>query len=223
MYERVESARAKTAYSAALSAMQPDLPVIQERGKITIHKKDKPGEIQQETPYARWDDINQAIRPVLGKHGFAISFRTGLASDGKITVTGILSHAGGHQEETTMTLPHDSTGSKNAVQAVGSSTSYGKRYVAMALLNLSSTRSEDDDGRAGGHAEPELPDSVRAYLDLAAEKIAASQTAKELSDWWSEQKEQRIALDLVNTLQGPRPGYQQLFGAYSRRGKELSR
>ncbi|MEJ0093775.1 MAG: ERF family protein [Methylocella sp.] len=150
MYERVEAARAKTAYSAALSAMQPDLPIIEERGKITIHKKDKPGEIQQETPYARWDDINQAIRPVLGKHGFAISFRTGLASDGKITVTGILSHAGGHQEETTMTLPHDSTGSKNAVQAVGSSTSYGKRYVAMALLNLSSTRSEDDDGRAGG-------------------------------------------------------------------------
>ncbi|WP_409524602.1 ERF family protein [Pseudomonas sp.] len=46
-----------------------------------------------------------------------------------------------------MLLPLDTSGSKNAVQAVGSSTSYGKRYVMSALLNLT-TRGEDDDGHA---------------------------------------------------------------------------
>ncbi len=90
--------------------MQPDLPVIQERARSLSTRRISLTRSSKRRPYARWDDINQAIRPVLGKHGFAISFRTGLASDGKITVTGILSHAAGHQEETTMTLPHDSTG-----------------------------------------------------------------------------------------------------------------
>lgn len=82
-------------------------------------------------------------------HGFGLSFKTGRAAD-KITVTGILSHREGHSEETTMELPCDQSGSKNAVQAVGSSTSYGKRYVAMALLNLTSRLSDDrdDDGKA---------------------------------------------------------------------------
>src|SRR5262249_26318011 len=88
---------------------------------------------------------------VLKTHGFALSFRTG-QSESKITVTGVLSHRAGHSEETTIHLPSDTSGSKNAVQAVGSSTSYGKRYTASALLNLIST-GEDDDGRAAGAGE----------------------------------------------------------------------
>lgn len=144
LYERITDRTAKANYSAALAEMQPQLPVISERGIISTDK----GKTVQ-SRYARWEDINDAIKPILAQHGFALSFRVGSAADGKITVTGILSHRAGHQEETTMTLPHDSSGSKNAVQAVGSSTSYGKRYTAQALLNLTS-RGEDDDGQAAG-------------------------------------------------------------------------
>ncbi len=144
MYERISDRDAKAAYAAALAEMQPKLPVITERGKISTDK----GKTVQ-SRYALWEDINEAIGPVLAEHGFGLSFRTGQTADGKITVTGILSHRGGHQEETLIILPHDSSGNKNAVQAVGSSTSYGKRYTAMALLNITS-RGEDDDGKAGG-------------------------------------------------------------------------
>ena len=42
---------------------------------------------------------------------------------------------------------------KNAVQAIGSSVSYGKRYTASLLLNLT-TRGEDDDGTAAGREPP---------------------------------------------------------------------
>lgn len=151
MQERVIERRAKAAYDAALAEMQPKLPVIGRRGRIEIRAKDtktgeRTGAVQQSTGYALWEDINEGIRPVLAEYGFALSFRVGLAGDGKITVTGILSHREGHREETTITLMHDSSGSKNAVQAVGSSTSYGKRYTASALLNLTS-RGEDDDGK----------------------------------------------------------------------------
>lgn len=160
MQERIMIRNARAAYAAALSAMQPELPVITRKGKIEVRKKDAAGErtgaVQQSTPYALWEDINEGIRPVLAKHGFALSFRVGVAQDGKLTITGILSHREGHSEETTITLQHDSTGSKNAVQAVGSSVSYGKRYTAGALLNFTS-RGEDTDGNVPDVPEDYVP------------------------------------------------------------------
>ena len=157
MQERIMERNARASYAAALAAMQPELPVIRERGGI----KDRSGKVQ--STYALWEDINEAIRPVLSRHGFALSFRTG-ELDGAITVTGVLSHRDGHSEETTMRLPLDTSGSKNGVQAVGSSVSYGKRYTAAALLNLTST-GEDDDGRAagqGGFITDDQADTIRA-------------------------------------------------------------
>ena len=175
--ERMEATAARKAYASALSELQAELPVIPERGRIEVRKKDssgeRNGEIQQSTSYALWEDINEAIKPALTKHGFALSFRTGQAPDGRVSVTGILSHREGHQEETTMILQHDSTGSKNAVQAIGSSTSYGKRYTAAALLNLTS-RGEDDDGQTADGPElvsEEQRDRILSLLDETSADI----------------------------------------------------
>lgn len=144
MQERIVARNAKAAYSAALADMQPRLPVIERKGMIRVPPKD--GKTGHETPYALWEDINEAIRPLLSEHGFALSFRIKKDAD-RVEVTGVLSHRQGHSEETTLSLPMDTTGSKNNVQAIGSSTSYGKRYTAMALLNIT-TRGEDDDGES---------------------------------------------------------------------------
>lgn len=160
MQERIFDRNARMAYAAALATMQPLMPVITERGGI----KNSAGAVQSR--YALWEDINDAIKPILAAHGFALSFRTGTTAEGKITVTGILSHREGHQEETTISLPHDSSGSKNAVQAVGSSTSYGKRYTATALLNITS-RGEDDDGKAAPNdwIDSDQVDELVALMD----------------------------------------------------------
>lgn len=160
MHEQITARAAKAAYDAALAQMQPELPVIAERGRIDIGR----GKPQS---YALWEDINEAIRPILSRHGFALSFRTGRQDD-RIIVTGILSHRDGHREETTMHLPLDTSGSKNNVQAVGSSTSYGKRYTASALLNLTS-RGEDDDGKAGGAKGPITEAQAEQITKLIAE------------------------------------------------------
>ena len=142
MQERVQSREAQTAYYADLAKMQPNLPIIDERGGI----KNRDGVVQ--STYALWEDVNEAIRPTLADHGFSLSFRVS-RSEGEIVVTGILAHRLGHREETTLALPTDTSGSKNAVQAVGSSTSYGKRYTAFALLNLTTTGEDDDGNKAG--------------------------------------------------------------------------
>jgi hypothetical protein len=135
MRERAIERQAKEQFDAAMSQMQPDLPTIGERGNAAGRYT-----------YALWEDINTAIKPVLMRHGFALTFRTDFANG--ITVTGVLSHRGGHREETSITLPADKSGSKNDVQAVASSVSYGKRYTAGALLNLTSHGEDDDAYRA---------------------------------------------------------------------------
>ena len=164
MHERMVARDAKAAYAAALSAMQPELPIITERGEI----KNNSGNVQSK--YALWEDINQAISPILCKHGFALSFRTG-DDGGKVKVTGVLSHQQGHSEETTIVLPADTSGNKNAVQAVASSVSYGKRYTAGALLNLTS-RGEDDDGRKAG-GEPTISEKQVADLKAVLTEVGA--------------------------------------------------
>lgn len=138
MHQNMQALQAKQKYDEALAEMQEELPVIGERGGI----KDRNGRVQ--STYALWEDINEMIRPVLARHGFAISFRTPRNERG-IEVEGVLSHRAGHREMTSLVLPADTSGSKNGVQAVASSVSYGKRYTAGALLNFTTT-GEDDDG-----------------------------------------------------------------------------
>ena len=94
MHERLTERQARTAFAAALAEMQPSLPVVDRKGKIIIHKKDAektPQNVIQSTPYALWEDINKAIRPILQAHGFALSFRVKKDAD-RVEVTGVLSH-----------------------------------------------------------------------------------------------------------------------------------
>ncbi len=139
MHERMQARDAEAEFNAAMAAMQSDIPSIAERGAIVVNG-------QKRSDYATFEDINDVIKPIMQAHGFAITFKVE-NTPGGMSVTGILMHRAGHRESTTMLLPLDTSGSKNAVQAVGSSTSNGKRYVMSALLNLT-TRGEDDDGHA---------------------------------------------------------------------------
>lgn len=143
MYERITARQAEAAFYDALAAMQPDLPIIEKRGSI----KNKAG--GKQAGYAKWEDVVEQITPILSRHGFSLNFHVRHDAD-RIIVTGILGHRLGHKDSTdSPPLMADVSGSKNAVQALGSSVSYGKRYAAFALLNIVA-RDEDDDGEAGG-------------------------------------------------------------------------
>ena len=173
--ERVQANQAKEAFTIAKLAMRPELPEITMKGRITIRDKNDANKIIQETPFARFEDIHEAITPILSAHGFDLSFRNGLAPDGKVRITTVLSHVAGHTEETFFDLPHDSSGSKNAVQAVGSSTSYGKRYGTLSILNIR-VAGEDDDGVAACEkaciSKEQRDEILTALDDLQANKQA---------------------------------------------------
>lgn len=182
MQKEIAAEEARMAFTTDFIAMQAELPVINAKGRIEIIKKGSDGQrikgrdqIEQSTPYATFNEINRITRPVLQKHHFSLSFTTDVPAGGGVglIVRGVLKHERGHQETATLSLPLDTSGSKNNVQGVGSSMSYGKRYAAVALLNLVSEAQEDrdDDGKAAGTAkgsidEPEAP--TRITLEQSA-------------------------------------------------------
>mgnify|MGYP001573960415 FL=1 len=173
LQKRVRDDAARRAYDEAFPAMSAELPEIDKRGKILI--KEKNGDkVIQSTPYALWEDTNRLIKPILAKHGFGLSFRISQTPE-RITVTAVLSHSGGHREETAFAAPIDSTGSKNNVQGWGSSLAYCKRYSGTTILNLT-TRGEDDDGKTAGAPDP-ISDEQAATLREWIEATQSDQAA----------------------------------------------
>lgn len=148
MHERIIKHQAKAAFDAAFSEMQGEIPVITERGEIKVK-----GELRSK--YATNEDIQEIVRPILQRHGFALRFRNEFDS-GKLKIVGILSHRSGHSEQDEFVASADDSGSKNAIQALGSTRSYGQRYTTTALLCIA-TRGIDDDGQ-----------SSEKYKELAA-------------------------------------------------------
>lgn len=164
MKKEVEADRASIAFAEAFDELGPDLPVIDRKGRIVVYSKadrEKAGGVPadaepiQKTPYATLDDILEALREPLHKHGFSVRFEHDTTTDGRLITTAVLRHRLGHAERaTTPPLQHDSSGSKNNVQAVGSSLTYGRRYALMAVLPIVShaPQDADDDGKAAGSA-----------------------------------------------------------------------
>lgn len=143
MQERVLDRQALIDFNYDMSLFQSDMPTVPKKGEIKVS-----GVVRSK--YAKYEDILETARPYLEKYGFSISFKTNFENG--VDVFGKLSHTGGHSEETSMLLPSDTSGSKNAVQAIGSTISYGKRYVLCMLLNIAT--GDDDDGH--GAAEDML-------------------------------------------------------------------
>ena len=162
MQERILNRNAKQQFTADLAAMQIELPRVVEKGEG--HNKAK---------YALLEDINDTIRPVLQKYGFAVTFRVKHESN-VMWITTVLSHRDGHSEETSIPLALDTSGSKNAVQAVGSTISYGKRYGICMMLNIST--GEDNDGQGlAANKEPLKQPITDSRLTKAIEKIKAGE------------------------------------------------
>lgn len=151
MRERMVAQQAKAAYLAALADLQAEMPTIEKLGKIGMNEKgadgQKTGRQVAMAKYAKWEDVVDGITPWLFKHGFSLSFRIAQPMPDRMTTTAVLGHRAGHSEETSISLPMDTSGGKGNMHGWGSSSSYGKRYTGFALLNIVA-RGEDDDGAA---------------------------------------------------------------------------
>lgn len=152
LQERWERNEARRAFDAAIAKAKSEIPVIRKGNQVDFTTS------RGRTNYSYEDlaTIAQTIDPILGKYG--LSYRWRPNSDSKsVTVTCILSHAAGHFEENTLYAPHDATGNKNAIQAVGSAVTYLQRYTLKAALGLAAAA--DDDARAVSEKRNDPPTS----------------------------------------------------------------
>src|SRR6185437_5923400 len=121
------------------------LPRVKKNGTISLGK-DKTG-AEREVAFAKWEDMDRVIRPLMAREGFTLSFDSAArpGDGGGLIVTGTLMHKDGHTRTASMPLPLDTGPGRNNLQAVGSTLSYGKRYCAEMLLNIV-REGQDDDG-----------------------------------------------------------------------------
>ena len=153
--ERWEANQARKAFDEAIAAAKAEIPSITRNA--TGHNDKR---------YADFSAIATVVDPIIARHGLSYRFRTSQA-DGKISVTCVLAHKAGHSEETTLVGPADASGSKNAIQAIGSTLTYLQRYSLVQMLGIAAAR--DDDGKAGGKGET----VTQAQADALREALEA--------------------------------------------------
>jgi hypothetical protein len=154
LQERWETGQARKAFDRAIAAAKAKITPIQRNAKGHNDKR-----------YADFAAIAKVVDPILSEHGLSYRFRT--AQSDRISVTCILSHEDGHSEETTLSGPADASGSKNAIQAIGSTLTYLQRYSLVQMLGLAA--SNDDDGKAGGSGGTISEDQAEELIALADE------------------------------------------------------
>lgn len=128
------------AYNRAMSAAQAEMP--------NVVKNAENG--QTHSRYAKLDAVDHAMKPVITKHGFSLSFfDLPASSPDKVRVGCIIAHAEGHEREVEAEVQLDTLGPrgnpvKTQVHGWGSSGTYVRRKLKMMIFDVAET--DDNDG-----------------------------------------------------------------------------
>lgn len=172
--ERWESNESRKAYYSAMAAFKANAPKILKDKKVGYESK-AGGKVGYS--HASLYNVTQTISAELSKHGLSASWR--VAQNGTISVTTRITHILGHFEETTLSAQADTSGSKNSIQAIGSTITYLERYGLLAMTGLA-TQDQDDDGTTA-HDEPITEEQMIAIKEyLTACEVDASKLLKYL-------------------------------------------
>lgn len=175
------------ALASALSKLQ---------GEITDVQKEKSGYGYK---YADLSQILEVARPVLSKHGLAVTQLCGSAHD-KVTVETVLMHASGQWISSMIEMGVERGKGMSLAQAVGSVVSYARRYAFASVLGIAQT---DNDG----HAEQAIPirpisrpepvrhlaeDGADVYGEFEALVKKAGKTDESINKWCAKEGAENI-------------------------------
>lgn len=164
LQERVERGQARRDFDEAIAAAKSEIkPVVRNK---TGHNDKR---------YADFSAYAREVDPVLARHGLSYRFRT--EQEGSIKVICVLSHKSGHSEENSLSGPADTSGSKNTIQAIGSTLTYLQRYTLTQALGLAAS-DDDDGGRADDKALP-----ISGAGEAAINSIRETNTLAEMEVW----------------------------------------
>jgi hypothetical protein len=146
MRREVLGDQAREAFMEHFAALSAEMPQVERDGTVELVKD---GKVMGRYAFTTIENMDVILRPLLAKHGFAISFASVDAKD-SVTITGTLS-GWGWERTSTYTFPPDTGPGRNALQARGSSRRYAKRYIVDDLCNVV-RKGKDDDARGAMEA-----------------------------------------------------------------------
>jgi hypothetical protein len=162
LYERALARDAETAFNTAMAQAQEEMRPIAANANNP----------QTKSRYAKYDALDNAVRPIYSKHGFSLSFYQGEgAPEGHIRVQCKLS-CGGHTERPYLDMPADGKGAKGGdvmtkTHATGAGVTYGRRYLLGMIFNL--VIGEDNDGNDASAGDMITQEQLTELIVLADE------------------------------------------------------
>ena len=167
---------ARRAFYEAMAAFQAETPPLTKDSTVDFQTS------KGHTSYrhASLPMIAQTIREPLWRNGLSYRFEIAPPTEGGkgLVVTCIVTHKQGHSERTTMGAGPDESGSKNPIQALGSTVTYMQRYTLIAALGLT-TSDEDLDGRPTRTGPARYEDQPRPAPPIPDDWPPPSQVGKE--------------------------------------------
>ena len=163
MQERMEDRQAQREFASAFNAVQHDMAPVRRNARNS----------HTASMYARAEDIDKMLDPILVKHGFSVSFSTDTSKlDDHILVVMTVRHTGGYREVHSLDAPVDDKGikgsaTKTRIHGMASSLTYCKRHLKCSVFDVQ--LSDDDDGNRAGmgeSAEPITNEQLSRIVDL---------------------------------------------------------
>jgi hypothetical protein len=136
LQERYEANAARKAFAAAMQKFKANPPIITKNKDVAFGNT----KYKHATLDHVCDEVTRGLSAVGITHAWKVKQEKDL-----VTVICRLTHELGHSEETELSGVHDNSGSKNAIQAVGSTVTYLQRYTLLAACGLAAKN--DDDGQ----------------------------------------------------------------------------
>lgn len=163
LQERWEANEARKAFVAAMAEFKANPPEILKTKHVAF------GNTKYD--HATLAGVCGAAIKGLATHG--ISHRWDVEQADKIKVTCVLTHRKGHSESVSMTAAADTSGQKNAIQAIGSAITYLQRYTLLSATGLAARDMTDDDG-LGADAPTTITEQQVADLTALADEVGAA-------------------------------------------------
>lgn len=164
-----EEYEAKKAYHRAMAEFK-SIPIkVVKESKVDFSTQK--GKVRYN--YASLANVVETITSQLSEYGLSASWRT--KQNGSITVVCLITHVLGHSEETELSASADTSGSKNSIQAMGSTITYLERYTLLAMLGIA-TSEQDEDGKGSESKAEKTKVSMPAQMPPKQEETEAKPT-----------------------------------------------
>lgn len=171
LLKEIQTEDARKAFTAAFPLAQAEMEPVRKDAKSDKGK------------YATHLALDSAIRPAYTKHGFGVSFDSADSPlQDHVRLLCILMHTSGYERTYHLDVPADGKGAKGndvmtKTHAVGSATTYGKRYLLGMVWNIAVHDRADDDGKAASDTGETVSDAQIAALQKLVAEIGGEEKA----------------------------------------------